>query len=443
MAWRQFHGGPANAGFALRPSDAALHLDWEVEVGPFGTGSPVVDSEGVVYVLTALGELVAIDPGGDELWRRGFGQGAFASPALSADGSIYLIVNQHQREPTESFPFQSVLMGASPDGHFRWGFTFPDGGFTTGAPKVWDGPDGTFVIAYVTRHSSTGAAGELWVLNSDGEVVSQSGPLTCPRKVTGHSPLDPIFDGIADAAGAIWDFITNIPVEFDGSGLPFPLLFADPTPAIVDAPNVTERGEALIAFADNMCHIGMRRFDGTRLEEVWSHEHDFERLSSPAVTAAGQMLVGSAEGKVQCFDVLTGTVLWTYDAGESVLATPAGFARPIVIVSQKQVHLVDANGGMLDRGDLGGSTHASPAVSAEWIYVAHANELVSYGLTGLNIRAHADSRAALSSPAIGPQGAVYATHRRDVLRAYRAPEPDPFDGRRGLGIFTRDDLAAG
>lgn len=65
----------------------------------------------------------------------------------------------------------------------------------------------------------------------------------------------------------------------------------------------------------------------TASPKVWSTRMP-RRLPSPAVlNGATRVVLGRGDGKVVAYDLATGDQLWTYDAEEAVLGTPASFGR--------------------------------------------------------------------------------------------------------------------
>ncbi len=70
--WSQFHADGPSQGWMAVPSTAAVPLvpKWSVDVGLAGYSSPVIGPEGTVYITTAAGEVVAVNPDGTIKWRR-------------------------------------------------------------------------------------------------------------------------------------------------------------------------------------------------------------------------------------------------------------------------------------------------------------------------------------------------------------------------------------
>lgn len=432
-AWRQFHGAASNLGWKLRDTGIATRTAWRLGIGNLGA-SPVVDSAGTIYLASAEGQLIAVDPDGTERWRRSYGNPIIAPPAIAEDGSIYFITNtlrgyEEDGDGESVFVYRSFLMKANPLGGFLWSFELPDDGFTSGAPKIWAGPDGDHVVVSFTRPETRD--GELCVIDPEGRLRARAGGIGCPWPIDGTP-------GVVEAAvrwaKIIWEGIKDFPTyEFDTSGIRTFPQHLDPTPAITDASNLVDDDAALIAIADNLCNLAVYRYDGARLERVWHRLHDLEVVhGSPVVTVSGHLIIGNEKGKVTAFHVQTGKEDWTYDAGEAVFGIPASFGMTTYVLSEQHIHLVHtSNGHEIDRHrlqDLGadGEAHvlSSPAVSMEWVHVAHDQGLTSYELNDLHRRSHdVEYRlGALSpSPAIGPNGELYVVHDGAELWAYPAP----------------------
>ena len=95
QAWEFAHGGRDNSGFANVVTAPAGKGSVSVPgLGKFALGAgPVVANDGSVYVGTIEGRLIALHADGSPYWSRDItpGQSIVASPAISSDGSIYVI----------------------------------------------------------------------------------------------------------------------------------------------------------------------------------------------------------------------------------------------------------------------------------------------------------------------------------------------------------------
>ena len=138
------------------------------------------------------------------------------------------------------------------------------------------------------------------------------------------------------------------------------------------------------------------------------------------------MVFGRQDGKVLAYDVQTGVKMWEFDAGQAVFATPAGSSGKLVFVMAKDQLLAinAANGALMQDANfagklpLTGSTHSSPAVTANLVYVASFEMLTTtYDLKTRASDTHFQGNG-LSSVAIGRDGAVYGVAADGTIRKY-------------------------
>jgi len=263
----------------------------------------------------------------------------------------------------------------------------------------------------------TGAVTHTWTERPEGEVLRRRVELLA-RKPLGDCPAG---GGGAGEAGLrrAWLGLTSFPAAV--GGLPGHG-FLEPTPAVV-----VSRSKPLIAVADTVCRIEAYEWDGRELAVVWQASHDGGTLSSPAVVFGNLLVIGSGRGLLMAHDVETGVKMWEYDAGEPVLATPAGSSKGIVfVVSETQMHAVSgANGvpvvqaGSPQRFRLPGVSRSSPAVTADCVYVA-TQEMVTVS-HDFKARSHNTGFAGtgLSSPAVGGDGSVYAVARNGAIWKFK------------------------
>ncbi|GEM_PF-898482 len=62
---------------------------WKVDVGNYNRSSPAMDLNGILYLTTFDGRLLAISPDGTHLWSFKFGFESVSTPAVGSDGTIY------------------------------------------------------------------------------------------------------------------------------------------------------------------------------------------------------------------------------------------------------------------------------------------------------------------------------------------------------------------
>lgn len=409
-AWAQFHAAGPNAGVALRHTAPPLNPVWRRELELITASSPVVDADGFVYLGSADGTLLRVSVDGSTVDRHNYGQRIHAPVAVAADGSVYFIMQDRRDGSEESLPLRSTLVKADQTLQPEWDAPLPDGFVATGAPKLWEHADTVDVFVHV----ADGFKSELLVYSTSGELHARSGVARCTRPVVGEGPFSAIGDFLDWLADIMW---LDAPPP---AGVRFPV--PSPTPAIVDYPGQVPPGRVLAVTVDNLCSIRAFEYDGETLRELWARGYELDLLhSSPAVIAGGLLVIGDAEGTVLALDVITGTKLWQYDAGESVLATPASFVRPIFVVSKNHFHSLELNGTLREKREITYVSAASPAVSGDFVHVSASHELVSFSIASLDEVTDHDFRGGLLTPAIGPDGTLYAVHDHTELWAYPPP----------------------
>jgi outer membrane protein assembly factor BamB len=369
----------------------------------------MMDAEGAVFLGTGDGQLWRLSADGETTTGRFFNP-IFAPVAIAQDGSVFFII-QVNLPSGERLPFRSVLVKANADLDADWTVDLPEGFVATGAPKVWDRPDGPHAFVHVT---DSGFASELLVFDSTGQERDRSGLLRCSRPIVGENPMSDFLSGLWDL---LW--LDAPPPGDEFGGWPFP----SPTPAVVDSPGLVEDGHVIVVVVDDVCRFDAFDYDGRQLTKLWERGHELdERQSSPAVIAAGLLVIGNASGVVLGLDVLTGDELWRYDADEPVWATAASFVRPIFVVSTHHIHAIDLNGTRMSRRELQGVSRASPAVSGDRVHVATSEDLASYELRALGDDVHDTAYSGgLLTPAIGPDGSIIAVHDHREVWSYPPP----------------------
>ena len=377
--WGHFHGDPSNQGLQLIDSGFALSSSWSSNPYRITSSSPVIgldfQQREVLYVGTTNAKLIAIrTTNGTEKWQRSLG-GAdsntriVSSASVSDKGDIYIITNRK----TAAGRLQSILHKVDQSSNSKWSFVFPENGYTTASPKVITSSNRTLIFIYVSVEMGDDIQGELMVLRDDGtraQLIDRKSLGTCRFDIPG-ARLNK--DDLMSTRDQTWDMIGEFPVKNDASSIGLPDRFVDPTAAVF-----TAKANPLIAIADNLCNIGVYEWSGTELSVLWREEHDFYRHSSTAVLPNGLMVFGRHDGKVVAHDVQTGVKMWEFDAGQAVLATPAGSPGELLFVMAKNhLQAINAADGTLvhdahitSKLPLMGSTHSSPAVTSNLVYVA-------------------------------------------------------------------------
>lgn len=150
--------------YALLPNGTKK---WEFTVGgsaPYIASSPAIGQDGIIYFgmgdLLEPGKsaLIALTPGGIELWRRTVGNAVDSSPALGPDGSIYFGSWDH------------YIYGLNRDGTVKWRVL--TGAEVLSSPAI--GVDGTLYIGSSDRrvYAITPEGGVAWTFLTSDSVIA-------------------------------------------------------------------------------------------------------------------------------------------------------------------------------------------------------------------------------------------------------------------------------
>jgi outer membrane protein assembly factor BamB len=290
--WPTFRGNAAQTGVAASPLTDRLQLLWTYEAkSPIESTAAIQD--GVVYVGTMKGELLAIDLATHKLkW-----------PPYKAKGAI------------------------------------------EGAPGIRDGKL-FFGDRRGTFHAVNAATGEkLWTFDTSGEIISSA-------NFTGENVLFGSYDHFlyclsADTGKIVWKFETDAEVHAspciaDGAVV---IAGCDAQLRLIDAANGTQRGILQLSFnvASSPAGDGKRIFvscydnhmfcvapsgvlgpgEAHALQKVWDVKaaEDVHFRASPAVSGDCVIFAGQ-DGLVRCMAKADGRELWTFRARDEIDSSP-------------------------------------------------------------------------------------------------------------------------
>jgi outer membrane protein assembly factor BamB len=176
--WPMFHHDLSHTG--LSPLSTSADTGTQKWPTPFPNGAPcspstgdcdnasvVIGSDGTIYSSNVDGTLYAINPDGTQKWQFSGNVGAsYASPAIGADGTIYV-------------PEGPFLFALNPDGSEKWGYFVPTSTDISSSPTV--GADGTIYFGdydndlyAITDNVTSGTlkAGGSWPFTTGGALES-------------------------------------------------------------------------------------------------------------------------------------------------------------------------------------------------------------------------------------------------------------------------------
>lgn len=416
-AWTSFHGNADNTGFArvdTAPADITNQVGL-VDVGPVAPGAnPVTAPDGTVYVGNLRGELIALRPDGAFFWKQNLRQSIFASPAIGADGSIYVISGNQVRVRDQVYDSDRIvdlwyLHKFMPGGAELYRAAFPMslgiGSLTSAPPSIWNfsGKEVVMVPTYASFDISLTAfdAGNGSIL--DDEIVTR---LDATIHGSGFS-----FDDIGNFFKDIAECITHpVPSECGTSFSESSHLDGIPVPMPGVAIRATTDGSPLVWLADGVRSTVAFRFDPlTGFEKIFRSDDRKDRKSTAPMALKNDVaLVGTGDGQVR-FEQGAGA----FPGFGTIRATPTRMAdgRLVVINTAGTMSvLIGATDSMTVQ--LNGGTIASAAASCTHLYVSTTNEFVSFDVkTMQRVATHEWTGDGYYPPIIGPLGHVYAlTH---------------------------------
>lgn len=330
---------PLQAEIAWTASIAATPVDQWVP-------SPVVGRKGRIYTGDAAGTLRAFGADGSLLWSHQAGAAALVhAPALAVDGTVYVKSEDGN------------LYAITEDGAPKWTASPGAGG---GPPKVGD--DGRIYVGgsdnngaggskryYLAAYRPDGQARRLHLVDAEITTAPAIGP---DGSVWVGTAAGTLYRMAHDLSSAISDPIT--PGYAIGAGL----AIAPDADQTLLVPSSQGR---LVAW------------NGATRTARWTFDAGGPIAGAPAVTAEGQVFVGSNAGLLFSLQLSDGSLLWQYDAGGPITSAPAVDPTSVLFVAPNPEEPVGAVLLSLRRGDgqirwaaaMGGGSQksSSPAIA--------------------------------------------------------------------------------
>jgi hypothetical protein len=426
-AWQTAHGNPDNSGAvdirtapAVKPSRT---LDFPDGIA---TGVvPVVASNGSFYIGDLRGNLISFNADGLPNWSQNLGnfQSIMTSPALGADGSVYVIGYAKVRDNTTSpatVKHIAELHRFSGGGALLWNVPLEvvaSQSLNPGVPDVLDfsapnilrfGNSDVVMVASGLRQ----AFSEVYLTAVSGE----SGLVLARLKVTGFTTPDV-------TGGADWDelcfwcswgrFNTEIDAPSADQIIPGDPKLPFPSPAI-STPNT---GAAqLVVMSDGYKKLTGFIFTGTAFDEAFRTSNAERYITStPLAWPNGPVMISSVTDKGPevkfASPIPGGGSSDQHVAGPRSVAPPAALGNFRFAIVKTFGGVTIMSGAAIERSvGLKGESMAAPAASRTHLFVSTAFALYTLNKANLQVTGEFSwaPRGGTSQPVIGPRGHVYA-----------------------------------
>jgi len=263
-AWPMFGQNPQRTGRSPYSGPEVPKLKWSFTTGSRIYSSPAIGADGTIYVGSIDNNLYAINPDGSQKWSFTTGYCVYSSPAIGADGTIYV------------GSWDEKFYAINPDGSQKWSFT-------TG---YW-----------VDCHPAIGADGTIyeWSFTTGAKIFS--------------SPAIGV-DGTIYVGS--WD--TNL-YAIDPDGMWWTLTLTTGC-HVESSPAIGADGTIYVGSWDNNLYAinpdGSQKWSGTTGDVV---------LSSPTIGADGTIYVGSNDHNLYAINP-DGSAKWSVTTGDMVFSSP-------------------------------------------------------------------------------------------------------------------------
>ena len=294
---------------------------WEYAIGGFIYSSPAIGADGTIYIGSYDTQLYAVNTDGSLKWTFGTGGYVYGSPVIGKDGTIYF------------GSYDSKFYALNPDGSKKWEFLTNDRIF--GSPAI--GCDGTVYISSSDR--------KIYALNPDGtkkwEYLTNNNIYWTTPSVANDGTVYTC--NVGGSVYAInpdgtkkWEFVTGGAVysspAIDNDGTIYVgsydhkayAINPDGTKkwdfttsnAIYSSPSIGNDGTVYIASLDRSLYA--LNTDGS---QKWVFPTNSGIYSSPVLGSDGTIYIGSTDNKVYALNP-DGTKQWEYQTGGQIYSIP-------------------------------------------------------------------------------------------------------------------------
>ena len=328
--WIMFQHDLHHTGRSLYNGPEIQHLKWTFLTGGAVYSSPAVGADGTIYIGSYDGKLYAINPDGSQKWAFATGERIGTCATIGADSTIYIGSSNGK------------LYTIDPNGSKKW--SFGTGNAIWSSPAI--GADGTIYMG--------SSDGRLYAVKPDGSTkwkFSTRGSIESSPAIGSN---DTLYVGSSDGrlyavnpyGSEKWGFSTG------GS--------------IGSSPAIGVDGTIYLGSSDGRLYA-INPYGS----EKWEFSTGGRIVSSPAIGTDGTIYVGSSDGKLYAINP-DGSSKWEFSTGSSIASSPAIGADGTIYVGSYdgKLYALNSDGSRKWVFTTGGRIGSSPAIGADLtIYV--------------------------------------------------------------------------
>lgn len=439
LAWERPHADGPNSGYAAVATLPAASPVTVAGIGTFAPGAgPVIAPSGTVYLANQQGQVMSFQPDGTRGWTQQITPGyrITASPVIDSEGAVYVIGTRTVRNSQVNPPrdvHSAILYKFLPNGIRIWQQDFSaefDGPTVTAAPNIWrhQGDEAVMVPIDYPNRVTGGYDTRLVAFAKDGAIIGNVKVKTVVYQATGSSDV------------SLWCLVPPITLsclfgaEFNPSGLPgnfdpatyLPQDIAIPRPGAAIF-SYEGGGTPFILVSNQFQDLVAFTFSNRQFREIFRvHDEGRRLLSPPMVMYDGHTTIATVANDGKGSIVFAGPNMNAWPAIKGPVsqapATRLSDGRLAIVAPDRRLWIL--RGKTLDRTlSLPGESMVPAAASISHLFVSTAGSFVTYhGRTLEKLAEISWVGGGTFRPAIGPFGHVYAM-ASNVLFVFPAPRP--------------------
>jgi hypothetical protein len=439
-AWERPHADGPNSGYAEVQTLPAAAPITVAGIGTFAPGAgPVIALNGTVYLANQQGQVMSFQPDGTRGWTQQItpGYAITSSPVIDSEGAVYVIgtrtVQNNQVNPPRKQYF-AILYKFLPNGIRIWQQDFPrefDGPTVTAAPNVWrhQGDEALMVPIDYPNRVTGGYDTRLVAFAKDGAVIGNVKVKSVVYQASGSSDV------------SLWCLVPPITLsclfgaEFNPSGLP---VEHDPATYLPEDIAIPRPGAAIFTYegggtpfilvSNQFQDLVAFTFSNRQFSEIFRvHDESRRLLSPPMVMYDGHTVISTVGSDKKRSIVFAGPNMNAWPAIKGPIsqapATRMANGRLAIVGPDRALYVL--RGKTQDRTvALPGESMVPAAASISHLFVSTAGSFVTYQSRTMEKLAEISwVGGGTFRPAIGPQGHVYAM-ASNVLFVFPAPRPE-------------------